>query len=74
MSLWIQLDRSHAHFTNLDFITGKVVFYLKNETAVSAISVKLEGESRTRLAGPRVGHEDYDDGRKRTEYEEHKVG
>lgn len=73
MSLWIQLDRSHAHFTNLDFVTGKVVLYLKYETAVSAISVKLEGESRTRLAGPRSYQGDIEDDRKRTEYEEHKV-
>ncbi|KAL9620453.1 MAG: hypothetical protein Q9160_005038 [Pyrenula sp. 1 TL-2023] len=72
MSLWIQLDRPHAHFTNLDFITGKVVFYLKYETSVSAISVKLEGECRTRLAGPRPGHTELDDNRRRTEYEEHK--
>lgn len=73
MSLWIQLDRPYAHFTNLDFITGKVVLYLKYETAISAISVKLEGESRTRLAGPRAGYTELDDNRKRTEYEEHKV-
>ncbi|KAL9115924.1 MAG: hypothetical protein Q9227_000292 [Pyrenula ochraceoflavens] len=70
MSLWIQLHNDHT-FTNLDFISGKVVFHLRSEATISTIAVKLEGESRTRLAGPR-GPADDDNARKRMEYEEHK--
>ncbi|KAL2003055.1 hypothetical protein VTN02DRAFT_5133 [Thermoascus thermophilus] len=66
---WIHLDRPHAHFTNLDFITGKVVVQLLSDTPISGIQVKLEGESRTRLAGPRYPHAD----KKKTELEVHKL-
>lgn len=65
MSATIQLDRPHAHFTNLDFLSGRVVLQLYSETSIAGIQVKLEGESRTRLA-------DNSD-RKRTEAEVHKV-
>ncbi len=72
MSVRVQLDRPHAHFTNLDFVTGKVIFNLTTEETVSAIVVKLEGESRTRLEGPRSVYNDRPD-RTRTEVEVHKV-
>ena len=49
MSVRIQLDKPHAHFTNLDFITGRVILSLLNHETISAIVVKLEGESKTRL-------------------------
>ena len=70
MSLWIQLDGNQGTFTNLDFVSGRVVFYLRSEATISTIAVKLEGESRSRLAGPRRHG---DDNRKRAEFEEHKV-
>ena len=50
MAVQIQLDRPHAHFTNLDFITGRVILSIVNNETISAIVVKLEGESKTRVA------------------------
>ena len=73
MAVRIFLDRPHAHFTNLDYITGKVLLQLNINETVSNIVVKLEGESRTRLAAP----ENYLDNRRnrggQTELEVHKV-
>ncbi|KAL2824776.1 hypothetical protein BDW59DRAFT_82494 [Aspergillus cavernicola] len=71
-SVAINLDRPHTHFTNLDFITGKVVLTLQSEAAVAGIQVKLEAESRTRLSGPRYPHNEHSD-KKRTELEVHKL-
>lgn len=65
MSATIYLDKQHAHFTNLDSLTGKVVLVLHSEASISGIQVKLEGESRTRLPD--------NSERKRTEAEIHKV-
>jgi hypothetical protein len=45
----IVLDQSFPHYTNLDYISGKVFVRTQTATTVSAIVVKLEGESRTRL-------------------------
>ena len=73
MAVRIQLDKTHAHFTNLDFITGKAILSLGIDTPVSSIVVKLEGESRTRLAAPKYPHNDRSE-KKRTELEIHKVG
>lgn len=73
MSVKVLLDKPHAHFTNLDFITGRVVLTLGVETPITSIVVKLEGESRTRLAGPKYPHGERPD-KKRTEIESHKVG
>ena len=50
----IQLDRPHGCFTNLDIITGRVILNLLGDETVTAIVVKLECESRTRLAAPPV--------------------
>ncbi|KAL2841471.1 hypothetical protein BJX68DRAFT_245452 [Aspergillus pseudodeflectus] len=72
MSVTIHLDRPHAHFTNLDFISGKVILNLPSETSVAGIQVKLEAESRTRLSGPRYPHNEHSD-KKRTELEVHKL-
>lgn len=72
MSVIIHLDRPHKHFTNLDYLTGKVVLQLHSEAAIGGIQVKLEGESRTRLAGPKNPHNEQSD-KKRTEIEVHKV-
>ncbi|KAI9817260.1 MAG: hypothetical protein M1827_001373 [Pycnora praestabilis] len=72
MSVRVQLDRPHAHFTNLDFITGRVILYLQNDQTVTNIVVKLEGESKTRLSGPRSVYDNRPD-RRNTELEIHKV-
>ena len=53
MSVQIHLDCPSPHFTNLDFITGRVILNLAHDESISSIVVKLEGESKTRLAGPR---------------------
>lgn len=52
MSVRIHLDDPHAFYTNLDFISGMVILNLSREDDVSAILVKLEGESKTRMAIP----------------------
>ena len=76
MAVWIQLDRPHAHFTNLDFITGKVILRLNINESISSIVVKLEGESKTRLGSDYVpgSYGQYDRyERGRTELEVHKA-
>ena len=52
MAVHLQLDKPHSCFTNLDLITGKVILSIFTEETISAINVKLESESRTRLAAP----------------------
>lgn len=69
MAATVKLDKPHSHFTNLDHITGRVVLQLHSDTAISAIHVKLEGESRTRLSTPRNDRD-----KKKAEIEVHKVG
>ena len=49
MSVSIILDRPHAHVTNLDLITGKVILTVPNNESISLIVVKLEGESISRV-------------------------
>lgn len=50
MSVHIVLDNPHTFYTNLDFISGRIILSLTADENVSAITVKLEGESRTLLA------------------------
>lgn len=52
MSVRIVLDDPHAFYTNLDFISGRVLLNLNSDENVSGIFVKLEGESRTILIRP----------------------
>lgn len=52
MSVRIQLDDPHAFYTNLDYISGRVILSLGSDENVSAVVVKLEGESRTLLIRP----------------------
>jgi hypothetical protein len=73
MSVRIQFDRPQVHFTNLDFLTGKVIVHLVTDAAVSAVTVKLEGESRTRLSGPKLAYNNERSDKRRTELEWHKV-
>jgi hypothetical protein len=69
MAARVYLDKPHAYFTNIDYITGKVILQIHSETSIQAIHVKLEGESRTRLSGPRQDRPD----KTKTEVEVHKV-
>jgi hypothetical protein len=73
MAVRIQLDKQYAHYTNLDFLTGRVFFTILTDETISAIVVKLEGECRTRLAGPRNSHSSERQDKKKTELEVHKV-
>ncbi|MCJ1272807.1 hypothetical protein MMC21_000596 [Puttea exsequens] len=52
MSVRIQLDNARQPFTNLDQISGIVILSLLGPETISEINVKLEGESKSRLAGP----------------------
>lgn len=73
MSVRIKFDRPQVHFTNLDYLTGKVVVHLVADAAISAVTVKLEGESRTRLSGPKLACNNERSDKRRTELEWHKV-
>ncbi len=75
MPVRVLLDRPHAHFTNLDFVTGRVLLSLASDETVSSIVVKLEGESNTRLIGSRPDFkaEPNEAPKKKTELEVHKV-
>ena len=73
MSVRIQFDKPNEWpFTNLDWVSGKIVLTLPSDASISAITVKLEGESRTRLAGPKSPYSDRQD-KRRTELEHHKL-
>ena len=72
--LRIQLRQTHNSFTNLDEISGQVFLSLLSQETIAGITVKLEGESRTRLAGaagPPGGFDPY--ARNQTQLEVHKV-
>ena len=60
MSLRIQLDKAQGAFTNLDQISGVVVLSILGPETISAITVKLEGESRSHLAGTIPPRRHYD--------------
>ena len=70
----VQLHQTHSSYTNLDEISGQVILSLVTQETIAAITVKLEGESRTRLAGiggPPGGFDPY--ARNQTQLEVHKV-
>ena len=72
----IQLEKPHAYFTNLDIITGRVILNLLGDETITAIVVKLECESRTRLAAlPVPGYSSRADqlDKTQTKLEVHKV-
>ncbi|KAF2140008.1 uncharacterized protein K452DRAFT_231176 [Aplosporella prunicola CBS 121167] len=60
-----------SHYTNLDTITGRVLLQLASNTTVSSITVKLEGESRTRLVAP--AKPEYGNSRPKPVLELHKI-
>ena len=69
MAVHIQLNRINSVHTNLDIISGKAVLSIHREEAFTAIVVKLECESRTKLVAPNQGRRrDYE-----AELECHKV-
>ena len=73
MSVRIQFNKPEQWlYTNLDFVAGKVLLSLPSDQSIAAINVKLEGESRTRLAGPKNAYSERSD-KKRVELEVHKV-
>jgi hypothetical protein len=73
MSVRIQFDQPSSRcYTNLDLVTGRVTLILTNDATISAINVKLEAESRTRLAGPKDPRNERSE-KKRLELEVHKV-
>lgn len=52
MSVRIALDNNQPTlYTNLDFISGRAILSLRNHETIAAITVKLEGESKSRLIG-----------------------
>ena len=51
MSIRIQLQDARSVYTNLDFIRGKAILSLTRDEEITAVNVKLEGESRSRLEG-----------------------
>lgn len=70
MSVRIVFDNPRSCYTNLDTISGRVVASLPSNTSVSHISVKLEGDSRTRLEGQKYMDRSE---KRRMEMETHKV-
>ncbi|KAK5085101.1 hypothetical protein LTR70_008673 [Exophiala xenobiotica] len=71
MSVRVQLDRQHGDiYTNLDFVAGRVILTLPTDATISAITVKLEGESKSRLDGPKSPQ---DQERRKTLLEVHKL-
>ncbi|KAK8014668.1 hypothetical protein PG990_007964 [Apiospora arundinis] len=52
MSIRISLDNAPDFFTNLDFVSGRVLLGINKPENVGNIVVKLEGEARTALSAP----------------------
>ncbi|KAI4129734.1 MAG: hypothetical protein LQ338_002118 [Usnochroma carphineum] len=51
MSVRIVLDHHQPLYTNLDFIQGRAILSLTRNETIAAITVKLEGDSKTHLVG-----------------------
>jgi Arrestin (or S-antigen), N-terminal domain len=71
MAVRIHLDNPHAFYTNLDFISGKIILSLRSNETVTTILVKLEGVSNSRLVKyePPPG----EDGKTQYAAESHKI-
>lgn len=52
MQVQVALASVQQLFTNLDFVTGKVILTIPNPTDITSITAKLEGDLRTRLLAP----------------------
>ncbi|RWA03279.1 hypothetical protein EKO27_g11826 [Xylaria grammica] len=59
MSIRIALDNPPEFYTNLDFISGRVIVVLHRPETIGNIIVKLEGESRTALSIQPERRDDY---------------
>ncbi|KAI1126346.1 hypothetical protein F5Y10DRAFT_214609 [Nemania abortiva] len=59
MSIRIALDKPPEFYTNLDFISGRVIIVLQRPEAIGNIIVKLEGEARTALTIQPERRDDY---------------
>ena len=74
MSVRVDFLNQHSCYTNFDYVEGRVVLCLVQPETIAAITVKLEGESRTRLAGVLQVRGQYDGfQRDQTQLEVHKV-
>lgn len=74
MSVRIELDKPQGAYTNLDQISGKVILSILGPETVSAITIKLEGESKSYLAGSSNPRRNYDKFEKESSrHEVHKV-
>ena len=49
MFVQIQLDDNKSSNTNFDFINGRIVLSLGHDESISAVVVKLEGESKSAI-------------------------
>ncbi|KAI1389510.1 uncharacterized protein F4822DRAFT_398640 [Hypoxylon trugodes] len=58
MSIRIALDNPPEFYTNLDFISGRVILVLHRPETIGNVIVKLEGESHTALTVPSTGDRD----------------
>jgi len=52
MSIRIALNNQPEFYTNLDFISGRVILGINRNEQIGSIVVKLEGESGTALQAP----------------------
>ncbi|KAI0016017.1 hypothetical protein F4780DRAFT_761347 [Xylariomycetidae sp. FL0641] len=59
MSIRIALDKPPEFYTNLDFVSGRVLLSLNRPENIGNVIVKLEGESRTALALPTRDRDDF---------------
>ncbi|KAK7215550.1 hypothetical protein V2G26_003553 [Clonostachys chloroleuca] len=57
MSIRISLENKPEFYTNLDFVSGRIILNLNKAEAIGSIVVKLEGEAITALQVPHP-HED----------------
>ncbi|KAL7623385.1 hypothetical protein AAE478_007067 [Parahypoxylon ruwenzoriense] len=67
----IALDNPPEFYTNLDFISGRVILGLQKHEVLGNVIVKLEGESRTALTVPVSDRDDL--GRRSIVTENHKI-
>ncbi|KAJ9616359.1 hypothetical protein H2200_000077 [Cladophialophora chaetospira] len=73
MSVHIQFDQpEQSCYTNLDFVSGNVILILPHDATISAVTVKLQGESKSRLAAPKFPENEKSE-KKRSELEIHKL-
>ena len=70
MNVSIELDRQNKQYTNLDILSGRVLVRNPSPTGINSITIKLEGESVTRLYSTGL----YSGDKEKPLAEMHKVG